>query len=311
MTTSDFLQALVTAVVTGSLFALLGTGFGLILGVTGRFHFAYATTFVWSVYLAVAAVDAGVPLYLGILLGILAAVAMGVLMEWFLYRPLVERSPQTALLGVFVTSLGLVVAGENIIRLIWPGGGRTLSPGFTVKRISLGGDIGLTSLDAVTIGVGVVLILALWWWLRSSRYGRAIRAVQENPDMARAVGVWPEGIYLVVFSIGSALGAVAAILMTMRGQVLPDAGIDPTFTALVVMFLAGLRSSPLGFALAAFGVAVIQSVSAVWLSPEWTSPITFGILFLYVALVPFMPAIKKRLAALRPARVETLTSKEA
>lgn len=297
MSLAQFLQAIVDGLVAGSLWGLLGTGLGLILGVTGRFHFAFATTFVWAIYLAVWLVGLGAPLYVGVAGGIFCGMVLGVLFEWLLYRPLVQRTNQ-GLLAVFVTSLGVVIAGENIIRLIWGSSDENLSTGYTVHWLSLGHDVGLTTLDLVTFLVCAGVVMALWLFLRRARYGRAIRAVQENPDMARAVGISPEIAYVAVFAIGSTLAGLGAILLTQRGAAAPDAGVQPTFTALVVMFLAGLRSSPLRFLLAGLILGVIQQLCLVEISVSWSPVVTFGVLFVYISLTPFLAGRRIRRAGI-------------
>jgi branched-chain amino acid transport system permease protein len=287
MNGSVLAQALVTSVILGSLWGLLGTGFGLILGVTGRFNFAYSTTFIWGVYVTIELQGRGVPLVPAILVGTAAAIAIGVMIEVFLFRPLVRAAPTTALLAVFVSSLGIVIIGQNLIQLIWGPSTLTLSPGFTISRIAITAAVGFTNLDAVTVGVCISLLLGIAAFLRWTRLGRAIRAVRENPDMSLAVGINPEHVYILVFAIGSALSAIGGVLLTMRGAATSDAGILPTFTALVVMFLAGLSRGPIGFLIAGLFVGVVQNVVAIWLAADWTPAVTFGILFVFVALLPY------------------------
>lgn len=291
---TELVQALVVGVVLGSLFGLLGSGFGIIMGVSGRFHFAYATSFVLSVYVAESALDAGAPRVLAIAAGLVAAAASGVAFEWGLYRPLVDKLPSAALLAVFVTSLGIVILGENAVRLIWGSDPQSLSPGFSVSNIALGHGVSVTTLDVMTFTVSAAVVLALWVFLRTSRFGRAIRAVRENPDMATAVGISPRFVYLVVFALGSLLAGIGGVIFTMRGALLPDSGLQPTFTALVVVFLAGLRSSPLRFGLTGLIVGTIESLASVYISAQWASVVVFGVLFAVIALTPYLAGSRVR-----------------
>lgn len=295
MTFSELIQAIVNGIVDGSLWGILAIGFGLILGVSGRFHFAYATTFVVAIYVTAHLHTGGMPLAAAIVLGVVAAVLLGVLIEGYLYRPLVAAAGATALLAVFVTSLGVVVIGENVIRLVWGSAPLTLPTGYMVTRVSLGGGVGVTTLDLVIAGVGVVVTAALWSFIRHAQYGRAIRAVQENPDMATAVGVQPERVYLFVFAVGSALSGIAAILLTQQTAGAPDAGVEPTFTALVAVFLAGLRSSPIRFMLAGVFIGLLQNVVTIWINGLWSPVVTFGLLFVYLAFLPYLEAHPLRL----------------
>lgn len=292
-------QLVIAGVVAGSLYGLLAAGFGLIVGVTGRFHLAFATTFVLAAYMANALIDAGLPLYVGIAGGVAASVALGVAMEAFVYRPLQRTSPKDALLAIFVSSLGLTIVGENLIRLIWGSEAHGLATGFTVKHISLGGGAGITTLDLATFLVSWLLVLAFWAWLRRSREGRAIRAVRSNTGLAAAVGVNPQRLFLLVFAIGSLLGAVGAILSTMKYAVTPEAGGPPTLEALVIVFLAGLGSGPLRFALCGLAIGLVESLSNLWISAAWNPVVVFGVLFAYVALAPLSQEGRALLVRLR------------
>jgi branched-chain amino acid transport system permease protein len=297
---TELVQAIVNGIVDGSLWGMLAIGFGLILGVSGRFHFAYATTFVVAIYATAHLYDGGLPLFVAIVLGIAAAVILGALIEAYLYRPLVTAAGATALLAVFVTSLGIVVIGENVIQLIWGAAPLTLPTGYTVTRESLGGQVGVPNLGLVIVGTGAILTICLWSFIRYAQYGRAIRAVRENPDMATAIGIQPERVYLFVFAVGSALSGIAAILLTQQTSGAPDAGVEPTFTALVAVFLAGLRSSPLRFMLAGVFIGLLQNVVAIWINGLWSPVVTFGLLFVYLAFVPYLAAHPVRIRLTRP-----------
>lgn len=288
MNPGEVSQLLVNGLVNGSYYGLLAVGFGLILGVTGRFHFAYATTFILAAYFATSLVSAGLPLYVAILVAIGAVTAVGVAIERVLYRPLVERNPDAALLAVFVTALGVTIVAENAIRLIWGSTSRSLDSGFADERVVLWGDTSVTTLGIMVTAVSVAAIVALAVWMRRSRRGRAIRAVRANPDMARAVGIDPNRVYLLVFAIGSALSGVAGILFTMRYAAVPEAAMEPTFNALVIAFLAGLTASPARFAIAGLAIGLIESLSTLWISGTWSPIVTFGVLFVYIAVVPLV-----------------------
>jgi branched-chain amino acid transport system permease protein len=279
-------QLAVSGVVAGSLYGLLATGFGLIVGVTSRFHLAFATTFVFAAYMATTFDDAGVPLYLGIVGGVLLSALLGVAMEALIYRQVAEASPKDSLLAIFVSSLGLTIIGENLIRLVWGSQARDLPTGFTVSRISLGGGAGITTLELAIVVCSWVVVVGLSLWLSTSRQGRAIRAVRSNEGMASAVGIHPERLFLAVFAIGSLVGGIAAILTTMRYAVVPEAGNLPTLKALVIVFLAGLGSGPLRFAVWGMAVGLIESLSNLWISASWNSVVVFGIVFLFIALTP-------------------------
>jgi branched-chain amino acid transport system permease protein len=278
-------QLTVAGIINGSGYALLGASFGLILGVTGRFHYAYALVFTFAAYVtSVLITPAGVPYPLAMGAGLVAAVVLGVLCERVVYRPVAQASGALSLLAVFIASLGITIAGVNIITLIWSSSGRAID-GFPVEAMAVG-DITFTSLELAMVVTFWGLIFALAALLRFTDFGRAVKAVRGNPDLARMTGIDPGSIYLWVFAIGSLLCGVAAILMGMRFAVQPDMGTRPVVFAFVVAFLGGTTRSPLVVGTAGLLLGLVESLSGLWVSPQWSSLVVFSVLFIYLTLRP-------------------------
>ena len=120
-------QLAVAGIINGSFYALVGAGFGLILGVTGRFHYAFALVFTLAAYItSVLETPAGLPAPLAVAGGLLAAVILGVAIEHIVYRPLARASGALSLLTIFISSLGLTIAGINLITLAWTAFSRSI-----------------------------------------------------------------------------------------------------------------------------------------------------------------------------------------
>jgi branched-chain amino acid transport system permease protein len=260
-------------------------GAGLILGVTGRFHYAFALVFALAAYVAsVLQSDAGWPLSAGIAAGLFAAVVLGVAIERLVYRPLSAASGAASLLTVFISSLGVTIAGLNMITLIWSASSRSLD--ILPPRSLHFGDLTITTLEASIIVISWALILGWGAVLRLTGLGRAIKAVRGNPSLARIMGVDDRRIYLVVFAIGSFLCGVAGILNGARFAVQPDMGVKPIAICFVVAFLGGTRSQPTTVGLAGMFIGLVESLSGVWVSPQWSSLVVFAVLFLYLVVHP-------------------------
>ncbi len=286
LTLDNFLQLTVAGVVSGSAYALLGVAFGLILSVTGRFHFAFTFTYTISAYLASQVGESyGLPFWLSLLVGALAGAVFGVLFERIVYRPLAEKSGVYALLVIFVASLGLAIIGRNLIGLIWIDSASKQITGFTNAGYNIGPTT-LTKLGIIQVVVSWALILGLGAVLTYSGLGRIVRAVRVNPEMSLVVGVDPRTVYLAVFAIGSFMGGVAAVLTATQTAAQPDMGFNPLFYAFVVAFLAGLGRHPVGVGLVGLLLGLVESWSALFMSTQWASLVVFGILFAFVALRP-------------------------
>jgi branched-subunit amino acid ABC-type transport system permease component len=292
-------QLAVAGAINGSFYALLGVGFGLILGVTGRFHYAFALIFTFAAYVTSVMESAvGLPVITAVFAGLLAAAVLGVAIEHLIYRPLALYSGPLSLLTVFISSLGITIAGVNLITLAWSAESRSLK---LVPVVPLQvGDVTFTTLDLSLVVGAWILIAALAVTLSFTDLGRSIRAVRGNPVLSRMMGTDPGHIYLVVFAIGSVLCGVAGILRGARFAVLPDMGDRPVVFAFVVAFLGGTRRSPLVIGLAGLFIGMVESLSGYFVSPQWTSLVVFSVLFVYLILHPL--DLRSLRAVLAPAR---------
>jgi branched-chain amino acid transport system permease protein len=278
-------QLTVAGLINGSYYALFGVSFGLILGVTGRFHYAWALVFTLAAYVtSVLESSAGVPVVPAVVCGLLAAVALGVAIERYIYRSLAEASGALSLLTILISALGITIAGVNVITLIWSASSRSLTL-FAGKTLHVG-TATLTSFDLFSIVVMWALIATLSVVLARTDLGRSIKAVRGNPDLARINGIEPGRIFLCVFAIGSLLCGVGAILSGARFAVPPDMGTRPVVFAFVVAFLGGTRSRPLVVGLAGLFIGLVESLSGIWVSSQWSSLVVFAVLFIYLALRP-------------------------
>jgi branched-chain amino acid transport system permease protein len=292
-------QLAVDGAINGSFYALLGVGFGLILGVTGRFHYAFALIFTFAAYVtSVMESAAGLPVIVAVIAGLLAAAVLGVAIEHMIYRPLALVSGPLSLLTVFISSLGVTIAGVNLITLAWSAQSRSLKL-VPVTPLQIG-DVTFTTLDLSLVVSAWILIAALAVTLSFTDLGRSIRAVRGNPVLSRMMGTDPGHIYLAVFAIGSALCGVAGILNGARFAVLPDMGDRPVVFAFVVAFLGGTRRSPFVIGLAGLFIGMVESLSGFFVSPQWTSLVVFSVLFVYLILHPL--DLRSLRAVLAPAR---------
>jgi branched-chain amino acid transport system permease protein len=292
-------QLAVDGAINGSFYALLGVGFGLILGVTGRFHYAFALIFTFAAYVtSVMESAAGLPVIVAVIAGLLAAAVLGVAIEHMIYRPLALVSGPLSLLTVFISSLGVTIAGVNLITLAWSAQSRSLKL-VPVTPLQIG-DVTFTTLDLSLVVSAWILIAALAVILSFTDLGRSIRAVRGNPVLSRMMGTDPGHIYLAVFAIGSVLCGVAGILNGARFAVLPDMGDRPVVFAFVVAFLGGTRRSPFVIGLAGLFIGMVESLSGFFVSPQWTSLVVFSVLFVYLILHPL--DLRSLRAVLAPAR---------
>jgi branched-chain amino acid transport system permease protein len=278
-------QLTVAGIVNGSFYALLGVGFGLILGVTGRFHYAFALVFTFAAYVtSILETPLGAPPLVAAPLGLLAAVLVGIAVERWVYRPLALAAGPLSLLTIFISSLGVTIAGVNLITLAWSASSRSIDlvPVFSLRV----GSVTFTTLEVTLVVSSWLMIGLLTMVLRFTDLGRSIKAVRGNPHLARILGLDPGGIYLAVFAIGSLLCGLAGLFSGARFAVQPDMGIRPVAFAFVVAFLGGTQSRPFIVGLAGLFIGLVESLSGLWVSPQWASLVVFSVLFIYLVLHP-------------------------
>jgi len=289
-------QLIAAGIVNGSAYGILGVAFALILGVTGRFHYAFGVLYTLAAFFAFTLFDrVGWPFWPAAIVGIVITVVMGVGIEAFVYRPLAARAGSNALLAVFVAALGLGIAGGNLIQIFW--GAQTHSLlGISISPINvLGADI--INIDLYSVIGGVLLVALLTCLLRFTGLGRAIKATRSNPEMALLIGVDPARIYLVVFAIASFFAGFAAIMAALKYSVEPTMGFRPVVLAFVVAFLGGTAKSPVRVFLTGIGIGLIETISSIWLPVRWTQLVVFVILVLYLISFSVNRAVFTRLSA--------------
>jgi branched-chain amino acid transport system permease protein len=277
-------QLAVDGFINGTAYGLLGLSFGLILHVTGRFHFAYTFVYTIAAYVAADLSGAqGVPFWIAVVIGLAVAVASGVLMERVVYRPLARHSGPHGLMTIFVASLGLSVAGENAIRLIWSGSASQSLTGISINAISVGG-VTFTSIDVISVAVLWALAIGVAVTLRYTKIGRIVTAARVNPEMAQIIGINLNFVYLLVFAVSSLLAGILADLAAIKYAAQPDMGFKPLLYAFVIAFIGGATRPPLFTVLAGVIIGLVESLSGIWLSAQWSSLVVFVILFGYLSL---------------------------
>ena len=277
MSASNVLQYCVFGVINGSAYGLMGVSFGLILGVTQRFHFSWAIDFAIGGFFSAWLVSVhGLPPLIAIIVALIGAMAFSVGTEAFIYRPVVARWGNNNLLAVFVASFGLTIAAVSLIELLVPVGNVTLN-WISVAPVHLG-STQVTSLDLLYVPFMWICGVAVWAMLKYTALGRRVRAVRANPGMAETIGIDSRRTFLVVFAVGALLAGVTGVFYAMKYAGTPDMGLTPVFYAFVVAYLAGIGRSPVQTLVVGIGLGVVESLSALALSPVWEEVVVFGIL---------------------------------
>ena len=259
MNTSLLAGAVLNGMVTGMLYALMGVGLSLILGLLNIPNFAHGVLYALGAYVMISGAKAFG--FLGGLLTAIVAVAMlGAAIEYFGVRRLYRVHPDYILLLSFGLSLILT---ESII-LVWGPVGITFQPPALLTGAV---DLGVTAYPKyrlVVMVVTTVLVLGCYLFVTRTRYGAILRAGIEDKEMAAALGINIRRVFTLTFAAGTGLAGLGGALMSPVRGLLPTMGIDILPFAFVVVVLGGLGSLP-GAILAGLLVGVVQSLmTAIW-----------------------------------------------
>jgi branched-chain amino acid transport system permease protein len=280
--TGLLVQLTVNGIIWGSMYALLGLSWNIIYGATSIFHFAHALIFTAAAYAAVlVTMNAGLPLFVGLLGAIVAGILTGWAIEIGIYRPL--RKSGASPVVIFVSSLGTLIFGEALFLIIFKPLPRRLH-GFPIKAININ-DITFTTLQLSTVIISAIVICGVWIYLKKTKSGKAIQAVGSNPEMAEALGINREKIYLLVFGIGSGVASIAGVLHTLDSVAEPMMGMDLIFPAFIVTFLGGVGSIP-GVIVGGLTLGLAENISLAWLQSDYKVILAFTILLIVIILRP-------------------------
>jgi branched-chain amino acid transport system permease protein len=279
---SLFAQLVVNGLGNGSFYALLGLGLGLIFSTTRIFHFAYGPVYAagaFAVWMAGALL--GLPLAVAVIAGPVAAAAMGAAIYWFAYRPFERRGMSSH--SILILSLGLSIVLQSLLSLAF-GPSIHAFPDYQ-SPVYIIGPIFVTSVQIDETLALLVVAAAVLLFLRRTRYGKAILGLSDDRTMARIVGIDTERVSLVVFALGSAVSAVAAVFTMLNDGATPSMGFYPVFVAFVVAVVGGLGSIP-GAIAGGYLVGLVESLGLWKIPTEWQSSIAFILLFLVLLVRP-------------------------
>lgn len=286
--TALFFQLVWDGLTVGALYAVVTFGFSLVYYTARVLHFAHGAVVILLSYVIYSLVGgAGLWWPIATLVAVPIGVLVGAAIELGVYRPLRRRARHGDLpaQALFMASLGIGLTIVNVIPLIYGTTPKFLPGGIVANAILVWhGQVALTYIGLVAIPASIVIVLALLVWLRISRQGRTIRAVIDNPETSRIVGLNVDRTNLVVLALGSALAAGAAIfLLDSRGA---DSQADNLMIVVIAVALIGGIGSLEGVLLSAFLVGLASNVTLLWLPTSWGDAVIYVFLLLVITFRP-------------------------
>lgn len=268
------IQILINSLINGLLLALVALGFHIIFSATKIFHIAHGGIYVAGVYFYLWASPV-VGVASGIILSVVFAFLLGVLIEWAVYKPLLKKSSNENI--ALISSLGVYIIIINVIALLF--GNETKILDNTIRESLQMGSIIITRPQFWQLFFALPLIALFLIFMKVTGYGLKIRAISDNPVLARVMGIKTQNIRYIVFGIGSVMAISAALLKGFDTGIDPYSGMAITLSAAVVVIIGG-SSSLYGTILASIMLAIIQNFTEFFLSAQWKDTVTFTILII-------------------------------
>jgi len=229
---------LVQGLFLGGLYALIGYGFSMSLGIIREINVAHGDLAILAAYMALAALDAWrLPPLLSLIWVVPAMFALG----WLIQRLLLNRALRRGPSHVVVITFALGIALENLLLILFSYDDRSLATGYLLRGISLGPVRGQMVMP-VDFAASVVALAALYAILKYTSIGRVMRAVPANEYAARIVGIRPGSVYSMAMGLAMAVNAVAGVLLGSTFVFYPSTGPDYMLIAFGTVILGGLGS---------------------------------------------------------------------
>jgi branched-chain amino acid transport system permease protein len=285
-----FWQTLVAGILKGGLYALIGIGMTLIMGVMGIINLAQGQLMMVSMYITYVLFSAlRIDPYLSLIIAMPALFLLGVLIQKYLLNPLIKVDTILPHNQVLMT-VGIGMVLTEVARFIFKSDYRSVSTTYSNETFFLG-HISFSVALTVAFGIAVVFTLGMFWFLMKTDLGRSIRATAQDKEAATLMGVNTGRITVITFGLGSALAACAGTLLAPVFYIFPDIGAPFTSKAFVIVVLGGLGST-VGAIFGGLTLGIAESLGSTYLGMDYENIIGMVI---FVAVLVFLPSGFKRL----------------
>lgn len=276
-------QLILNGIIAGSVYTLVGVGFAVIYRTVKFFHFAHGVVFTAGAYFTyLFKAWLGWPVIVAILVSIILCAILGVIVETSAYRPLRHKGSSSLIL--LLVSLGIYIVLQNIISMIFGDDTKTIRSGIVKEGINVLGAR-ITPVQVTIIVVSLLLLVSCFLFLKYTKTGQAMRAVANDPELARVSGIESDRVILSAFALGSALAGIAGILVALDVDMTPTMGMNALLMGVVAVIIGGVGSIP-GIALGALLLGTAQHFGAWYVGSQWQDAIAFVILLIFLLFRP-------------------------
>ena len=256
----------------------------MVYGIAKMLNFAHGDVIMVGGYVLFSMIYTnGINPFIALLISMIFCTILGIVIEKVAYKPLREASS----LAVLITAIGVSILLQNVAQLIFSSQQKMFQKPIKLGVIELfGGKVSLDGSTIVMIVTGIIIVVGLSLFIKKSKTGRAMLAVSEDKDAARLMGINVNTTITITFAIGSALAAVASLLMfNAYPSLVPTSGSMPGIKAFVAAVFGGIGSIP-GAMVGGIVLGIIEVLSGAYISTKLANAIVFTVLIVVLIFKP-------------------------
>ncbi len=280
----QFLQQIFNSISIGSIYALIALGYTMVYGIIRLINFAHASVYMLGAYIGYFAMTYfGLGFVPSILLAMLICMIVGVLIEKIAYKPL----RNAARIAVLITAIGVSMFIEYGMMFLVKANVRSYPPmsGFLAKSFSVGA-MTITAQQILILAVTIILMVVLQIVVKTTRTGKAMRAVSQDREAAELMGIDVNSTISFTFAVGSALAGAAGVLVGVYyNSINPLMGMLPGLKAFVAAVFGGIGLIP-GAVLGGYFIGAVEVFVAGYGNSMYRDAVVFAILILVLILKP-------------------------
>jgi branched-chain amino acid transport system permease protein len=271
----------IEGITTGSIYALVAVGFSLLWWLADIVHLAHGGVMLAAGYLMFYALSVlGWPLPAALVAGLAGAIVLGLAVDVLLYQPMHARGSSE--MAMLTASLGALIVLEYGLTIVFGPEGVTMDAGTLRTPLFPDGLAAIDRYSVLVVGTTLAVFAGVLAFVRYSATGKAMRAVAENRELARVLGMSVRGVQRKATVLAAALVVPAGILLLHNTGIAPHDALHVVLVAAVIAILGG-RGSIVGALVGGLLIGVAESAMQWQFAAGWRQFVTFG--FLYVLLL--------------------------
>jgi branched-chain amino acid transport system permease protein len=278
-----FVQLLINGLIAGAIYALIASGFSLVYSTCKFINFAHGSVIAFSAYMLYFFFSMlGINFGFSVLFSIILASLLGYLMNVLIYRQFRKRKAGSSIL--LIASFALLILFESLLLMFFGADIRTIGYIKVVKGISLFGAV-VTPLQLIIIFTAIITFFGLYFFMKKSKIGKAMRAVSDNKDVAEIVGISSERIYSWSFGLSSFIAGITGVLIGLEQNLEPVMGTAVIIKGFIAAIIGGI-GNVYGAVIGGLLLGLTENFG-VWYFPSgYKDAIAFVILFLFLIFRP-------------------------